>query len=82
MKFVSKQLTLFEHYEQHDDILACFELDRLENREKRFRWTWTDNGKKLASLKRDLDKLTFANNAYKERAVKTEGKINIHVRMT
>ncbi|EOY05135.1 Uncharacterized protein TCM_020218 [Theobroma cacao] len=63
---------------QHDDILACFELDRLENGEKRFRWTWTDNGKKLASLKRDLDKLTFANNAYKERAVKTEGKINIH----
>ncbi|XVF65345.1 hypothetical protein PTKIN_Ptkin09bG0240600 [Pterospermum kingtungense] len=54
------------------------ELCRLEYEEKRLRRSWTNDGKRLASLKRNLDKLTFANNAYKEKAIKTEDNINIH----
>ncbi|XWS13339.1 hypothetical protein CRYUN_Cryun36dG0029100 [Craigia yunnanensis] len=63
---------------QSDERQVYNQLYSLEYREKCFRSRWTANGKKLASLKRDLDKLTFANNAYKERAIKTEEEINIH----
>ncbi|MBA0797483.1 hypothetical protein Gohar_008180 [Gossypium harknessii] len=39
---------------------------------------WTNKGKQMAALKRDLDKLTFANGAYKERSINTQGKVNSH----
>lgn len=42
---------------------------------------WTNKGKQMAALKRDLDKLTFANSAYKERSISTQGKLNSHVSM-
>ncbi|XVE81239.1 hypothetical protein DITRI_Ditri15bG0047300 [Diplodiscus trichospermus] len=72
------QITQKIQERQLDEVWAYRQLYSLQYEEKCFRSSWTNNGKKLASLKRDLDKLTFANNAYKERAVKTEENINIH----
>ncbi|XVF29000.1 hypothetical protein REPUB_Repub15cG0082100 [Reevesia pubescens] len=69
---------LFRIKKELQERQAYNRLYDLEYKEKSFRRKWRDNGKKLASLKRDLDKLTFANNAYKERAITTEEKINNH----
>ncbi|XVF65355.1 hypothetical protein PTKIN_Ptkin09bG0241600 [Pterospermum kingtungense] len=55
--------------------LRWYEEDNIEC----FRSWLTRDAEELASRKRNLDLLTFANNAYKERAIKTEENIiNVH----
>ncbi|OMO92373.1 hypothetical protein CCACVL1_06873 [Corchorus capsularis] len=67
---------VYERLRQREVESQVYKLSCLENREEEFRRMWIDRGEKLASLKRDLEKLTFANNAYKDRAIKSENKIN------
>ncbi|XVF65350.1 hypothetical protein PTKIN_Ptkin09bG0241100 [Pterospermum kingtungense] len=73
------EITMKLNKRQVDEREAYSLLRRKEERVKSgFPWL-TCEAKKRASRKRDLDVLTFANNAYKERAIKTEENIiNCH----
>ncbi|OMP07378.1 hypothetical protein COLO4_07399 [Corchorus olitorius] len=78
------QWQVYERLRQREEEIQAYKLSCLKRREEDFRRMWSDRGEKLASLKRDLEKLTFANNAYKDRAIKSEDKINnynLHFRM-
>ncbi|OMP09483.1 hypothetical protein COLO4_05441 [Corchorus olitorius] len=69
---------------EFEESQAYRQLSCLEEIEKDFRRAWTNRGDELASLKRDLDKLNFSNNAYKDSPIKSEDKINnynLHFRM-
>ncbi|XVF65354.1 hypothetical protein PTKIN_Ptkin09bG0241500 [Pterospermum kingtungense] len=71
---IQKAVKLLDERQAYGE-LRCYE-------ENSFRRLFIRDAKKLASLKRDIDKLTFANNAYKERAIKTEENIiNYRVRI-
>lgn len=65
-----------------DSLVASLKFLRYNERE--FRRCAASNGNKLASLKQELDKLSFANNAYQDRSIisyPSEQKINVHVRI-
>ncbi|MBA0555408.1 hypothetical protein Golob_025588 [Gossypium lobatum] len=72
------RITKAIHEKQFEERQAYNRLYDLNYKEKGFRSMWADKGKQMAALKRDLDKLTFANGAYKERSINTQGKINSH----
>ncbi|TYH26868.1 hypothetical protein ES288_A02G023800v1 [Gossypium darwinii] len=72
------RITKTIHEKQFEERQAYNRLYDLKYKEKGFRSMWTNKGKQMAALKRDLDKLTFANSAYKERSINTQGKINSH----
>ncbi|MBA0855618.1 hypothetical protein Goshw_016473, partial [Gossypium schwendimanii] len=72
------RITKAIHEKQFEERQAYNRLYDLNYKEKGFRSMWTNKGKQMAALKRDLDKLTFANGAYKERSINTQGKINSH----
>ncbi|TYI91895.1 hypothetical protein E1A91_D02G027900v1 [Gossypium mustelinum] len=72
------RITKTIHEKQFEERQAYNRLYDLNYKEKGFRSMWTNKGKQMAALKRDLDKLTFANGAYKERSINTQGKINSH----
>lgn len=62
-----------------DSLVASLKFLRYNERE--FRRCAASNGNKLASLKQELDKLSFANNAYQDRSIisyPSEQKINVH----
>ncbi|XP_039001972.1 uncharacterized protein LOC120128354 [Hibiscus syriacus] len=63
---------------QFEERAAYNKLYSLEYEERGFRSKWSIAGKRMAALKRDLDKLTFANNAYKDRSISTQDKLNLH----
>ncbi|MBA0737846.1 hypothetical protein Gogos_011285 [Gossypium gossypioides] len=72
------RITKTIHEKQFEERQAYNRLYDLKYKEKGFRSMWTKKGKQMAALKRDLDKLTFANGAYKERSINTQGNINSH----
>ncbi|XVF65353.1 hypothetical protein PTKIN_Ptkin09bG0241400 [Pterospermum kingtungense] len=74
------EITVNLNKRQVDESQACNRLRWYEKDEIQWCRSWlTEDAEKLASRKRDLDMLTFANNAYKERAIKTEENIiNFH----
>ncbi|KAA3485536.1 Nicotinamide N-methyltransferase-like protein [Gossypium australe] len=72
------RITKTIHEKQFEERQAYNRLYDLEYKEKGFRSMGTAKGKQMAALKRDLDKLTFANSAYKERSINTQGMIDSH----
>ncbi|XP_038991874.1 uncharacterized protein LOC120115173 [Hibiscus syriacus] len=63
---------------QNEERVAYNKLYSLEYEERGFRSKSSIVGKRMAALKRELDKLTFANNAYKDRSISTQDKLNLH----
>ncbi|XVF65352.1 hypothetical protein PTKIN_Ptkin09bG0241300 [Pterospermum kingtungense] len=80
VKLNKREVDLIFEALQVDESRACNRLRWCEKDDiKRCRSWLTWDAKELASRKRDLDLLTFANNAYKEKAIKTEENIiNCH----
>ncbi|XP_039001973.1 uncharacterized protein LOC120128355 [Hibiscus syriacus] len=72
------RITKTIHDQEADERAAYYQLDSLEYRKNGLRNWWSNEWNKMAALKRDLDKLTFANNAYKEKSISTQDKLNLH----
>ncbi|XP_038991876.1 uncharacterized protein LOC120115175 [Hibiscus syriacus] len=63
---------------QNEERVAYNKLYSLEYEERGFRSKSSIVGKRMAALKRELDKLTNPNNAYKDRSISTQDKLNLH----